>query len=94
MASPAWYPSDSEDTREGVYAREHGPVSESVGIPRCSSVDLVYVWMCNPCTHSSVLLLHRFDWELTDAEMQQLDAATKPPVAGDPDGSSGDCKVL
>ena len=41
-----------------------------------------------------MLFLRRFDWELTDAEMQQLDAATQPPVAGDPDGSSGDCKVL
>ena len=29
----------------------------------------------------------------SDGEMEQLAAATKPPVAGDPDGSSGDCKV-
>jgi diketogulonate reductase-like aldo/keto reductase len=37
--------------------------------------------------------LDLFSWELTDDEMEQLAAATKPPVAGDPDGSSGDCKV-
>jgi len=50
-----------------------------------------------PKTHQKEYMLENmdlFDWELTDAEMQQLDAATKPPVAGDPDGSSGDCKVL
>jgi diketogulonate reductase-like aldo/keto reductase len=33
-----------------------------------------------------------FDWELTDEEMQQLTAATKPAVAG-PDGTSGDCVI-
>jgi diketogulonate reductase-like aldo/keto reductase len=35
-----------------------------------------------------------FDWELTAAEMEQLTNHQTPPVAGDPDGSSGDCKVL
>ena len=35
-----------------------------------------------------------FSWELSAAEMATLDAATTPPVAGDPDGSSGDCKVV
>jgi len=35
-----------------------------------------------------------FDWELTDADMATLDGLKSPPVAGDPDGSSGDCKVV
>ena len=35
-----------------------------------------------------------FGWELTDAEMDLLSKAASPPVAGDSDGSSGDCKVL
>ena len=38
--------------------------------------------------------LDLFDWELTAAEMATLDAASSPAVAGDPDGSSGDCKIL
>lgn len=35
-----------------------------------------------------------FNWELSDDDMATLDALASPPVAGDPDGSSGDCKVL
>ena len=35
-----------------------------------------------------------FDWELSEAEMALLTAHQSPAVAGDPDGSSGDCKVL
>jgi diketogulonate reductase-like aldo/keto reductase len=38
--------------------------------------------------------LDLFDWMLTAEEMSTLDSAASPAVAGDPDGSSGDCKVL
>ena len=34
-----------------------------------------------------------FDWSLTAGDMMTLDSLASPPVAGDPDGSSGDCKV-
>jgi diketogulonate reductase-like aldo/keto reductase len=34
-----------------------------------------------------------FDWSLTAGDMMTLDNLASPPVAGDPDGSSGDCKV-
>ena len=50
-----------------------------------------------PKTHKKEYMVENvelFDWELTDNEMKLLSAHPTPAVAGDPDGSSGDCKVL